>query len=232
MLFNLDTVNVAGDPVAVVAEPVTLAREGGAEFGLSSTGTLVFLPAPPQRTDSFVWVDREGREEAVGAPALPYVYPRISPDGTRVAVDLRDSVNNRDIYIWDFARQNMTRLTDHPTEDLFAVWSRDSQRIFFSSNRNQVFNVFSRAADGAAPSELLLESQRVQMVNSLTPDGTRLMIAEQAEPGNFDIVGLTVGDPQKIERLLTTEYSETMGEVSPDGNWLAYQSDETGQNEV
>ena len=230
--FDLDEMNVAGDPVTVVAGPVRLARDGGAEFGLSTTGTLVYVPAPSLGQRSLVWVDRDGREEAVGAPLLPYVYPRISPDGTRVAVDLRDSVDNRDIYIWDFVRQNMTRLTDHPTEDLFAVWSRDSQRVFFSSNQNDVFNVFFRAADGAAPAALFLESPRVQMVNSLTPDGTRLMIAEQAQPGNFDIVGLAVGDSQEIEQLLTTEYSETSGEVSPDGNWLAYQSDDTGQREV
>ena len=230
--FHLDEMNVAGDPVTVVAGPVRLARDGGAEFGLSSTGTLIYLPAPPPRTDSFVWVDRDGREEAVGAPARSYVYPRISPDGTRVAVDFRDRGNNRDIYIWDFARQNMTRLTDHPTEDLFAVWSRDSQRVFFSSNRNQVFNIFSRAADGAGPAELFFDSPRVHMLGSLTPDGTRLMIAEQGETGNFDIVALTVGEPRTTEPFLATEYAENGGEVSPDGNWLAYRSDETGQREV
>ena len=70
------------------------------------------------------------------------------------------------------------------------------------------------------------------MAQSLTPDGTRLTLAEQGETGNFDIVALTVGEPRTIEPFLATEYAENGGEVSPDGNWLAYRSDETGQREV
>ncbi len=234
MPFDLDTMDVVGDPVTLTEEAVAVAREGGAEFALSMSGTLVYVPARSEGNRTLVWVDREGREEALGAPALRYVYPRISPDGTRVAVDIRRG-GNRDIYIWDFERENMTRLTDHPTEDLFAVWSRDAQRIFFSSDRNGVFNVFSRAADGAGPAELILESPRVHMLTSLTPDGSRLVIAEEASGtggDRFDIVALTVGEPRTIEPVLATTYREIGGEVSPNGNWLAYQSDETGQVEV
>ena len=127
--FDSGSLEVAGAPTTLGVEALASARDGGAQFDISATGTLVYVPPEPEGTSSFVWVDREGREEEVGAPARPYIYPRISPDGTRVAVDVGD--RNRDIYIWDFERENMTRLTDHPTEDLFAVWSRDSQRIFF-----------------------------------------------------------------------------------------------------
>ena len=134
--FDLDTVNIDGDPVTVVAGPITLAREGGAEFGLSTTGTLVYVPAPSRRGDTLVWVDARVARRPSEHRRRRTCIPASRPDGTRVAVDVRDRGNNRDIYIWDFARQNMTRLTDHPTEDLFAVWSRDSQRIFFSSNQN------------------------------------------------------------------------------------------------
>ena len=232
--FDLDALEVVGDPVTLTEEAVAVAREGGAEFDLSMAGTLVYLPARSERNSTLVWVDREGREEPLGAPALRYVYPRISPDGTRLAVDLRRG-GNRDIYIWDFERENMTRLTDHPTEDLFAVWSRDAQRIFFSSDRNGVFDVFSRSADGAGPAELILESPRVHMLNSLTPDESRLVIAEEVSAIGadlFDIVALTVGEPRTIEPVLATTYTEYGGEVSPDGNWLAYQSNEDGQFEV
>ncbi len=234
MPFDLDTLEVMGDPVTLTEAAVAVKRAGGAEFDLSMAGTLVYLPARSEGIYTLVWVDREGREEALGAPALGYIYPRISPDGTRLAVDMRRG-GNRDIYIWDFERENMTRLTNHPTEDLFAVWSRDAQRIFFSSNRNGIFNVFSRAADGAGPAELILESPRVHMLNSLTPDGSRLVIAEEVSAtggDGFDIVALTVGEPRTIEPVLATTYTEYGGEVSPDGNWLAYQSDDNGQMEV
>ncbi len=228
--FDIGSLEVAGAPMTMGVEALASARDGRAEFDISATGTLAYVPTEPEGTSSFVWVDREGREEEVGAPARPYVYPRISPDGTRVAVDVGG--RNRDIYIWDFERENMTRLTDHPTEDLFAVWSRDSQRIFFSSDRNGVFNIFSRAADGAAPAELVFESPRVHMPNSLTPDSSRLMIAEARSGAGFDVIRLTVGATGEIAPVLATEYNEFGAEVSPDGNWMAYQSNETGQMEV
>ena len=224
MPFDSSSLEVAGAPTTLGVEALASARDGGAEFDISATGTLVYVPAEPEGTSSFVWVDREGREEEVGAPVRPYVYPRISPDGTRVAVDVGG--RNRDIYIWDFERENMTRLTDHPTEDLFAVWSRDSQRIFFSSDRNGVFNIFSRAADGAAPAELVFESPRVHMLNSLTPDSSRSMIAEARTGAGFDVVELTVGATRETAPVLATEYTEFGAEVSPDGNWMAYQSNE------
>ena len=79
---------------------------------------------------SLVWVDRRGQEEPIkAAPPRAYVYPRISPDGTRVALDIRDQEN--DIWIWDLARQTLTRLTNAPGQDRNPVWTPDGQRLIF-----------------------------------------------------------------------------------------------------
>ena len=107
---------------------------GVAEFDVARDGTLVYvsggggLSAP--RT--LVWVDRQGHEEAIkSAPARAYVSPRLSPDGTRVAVDIRDQES--DIWVWDFARENLTRVTLDPGIDQAPVWTPNGRRLVFSS---------------------------------------------------------------------------------------------------
>ncbi len=78
---------------------------------------------------TLVWVDRQGREEPLKAPPRAYMYPRLSPDGTQVALDVRDQEN--DIWIWDLARETLTRLTFDPGPDTHPVWTPDGQRMLF-----------------------------------------------------------------------------------------------------
>ena len=149
-----------------------------------------------------------------------------------MAVDFR-SEQNRDLYIWDLERESMNRLTDHATEDFFPVWSRDGHRVFFTSSRSGPLNIFSRSADGAGQAERLIESPTVLMPLASTPDGARLLgIEQKVGATGFDIIGLEVEHPVEIEPLVATEHSETSPTVSPDGNWLAYLSNASGQFEV
>ena len=81
-----------------------------------------------------MWVDRQGREEAIkAAPARPYLYPRLSPDGTRVALEIRDQEN--DVWVWSLARETLTRVTSDPGIDLAPVWMPDGLRLVFTSSR-------------------------------------------------------------------------------------------------
>jgi Tol biopolymer transport system component len=93
-------------------------------------------------TRSLVWVTRQGQETAITVPPRAYVYPRLSPDGTRVALDIHDQDN--DIWIADLARQTLTRLTDAPAQDIYPVWTPDGRRIIFASARAGNFNLFWR----------------------------------------------------------------------------------------
>ena len=125
--FDLDTLSVRGNPVPVVDRVVTKTL-GAANFALASNGTLVYEAGDPTSSAdrSLVWVNREGREEALPAPRRSYVYPRISPDGKRVAFDIRDQQN--DIWMWDFARETLSRLTFDPGLNRAIAWTPDSRR--------------------------------------------------------------------------------------------------------
>ena len=100
------------------------------QFSVADDGSLVYIPgATGKSRDACVWVDRNGTEEAIAAPPREYLYPRMSPDGTRVALDVRDQED--DIWTWDFARKTLTRLTFGPPADEYPAWTRDGRRLIF-----------------------------------------------------------------------------------------------------
>jgi eukaryotic-like serine/threonine-protein kinase len=237
--FDLAKLEVLGDPVPVV-EQVMTASTGAANFSVARNGTLVYVTggAGTQNsgTRSLVWVTRQGREEPIAAPARTYLCPSLSPDGTRVALAINDQ--ERDIWTWDFARQTLTRLTFDPGRDWYPGWTPNGRRIVFISARTGVPNLFSRLADGSGTDERLTTSSHVQFGSpSVSPDGTRLVFTEVMPDTGEDLMwlsidpstGLSAGLP---EPLLQTKFAERNAQISPDGHWLAYESNESGQEEI
>jgi serine/threonine-protein kinase len=201
---------------------------------LAATGTLVYLPGNVGAQRSLAWVDRNGREERLTAPARAYTYPRIAPDGSRVAINILDQ--EQDIWIWDIARQTLTRLTFDPAVDAYPVWTPDSQRIVFLSARAGAFNLYWQAADGTGAANRLTESAHSQVPYSVSSDGAVLILREDAPETRTDLLSLSLapdgakdGGPRP---LVQTMFGEANGEVAPDGRWLAYQSDESGRDEI
>ena len=157
--FDLGRLEVTSDPVPVVEKVTMSGTTGVADFVLSQTGTLVYVPggAGGALARTLVWVNRQGREEPIKAPLRAYSIPRISPDGTRVALDIRDREN--DIWVWDLKREALTRITFDPGSDQAPVWTPDSRRILFSSPRNGVIaNLYWQAADNTGTVERLTTS--------------------------------------------------------------------------
>jgi serine/threonine-protein kinase len=241
--FDPVTLKILSDPVPVVEQVMTLAN-GAAEFSVSRQGALVYVPGGGAR--SLVWVTRQGREEPITAPPRAYMYPRLSPDGTRVAVDISDQ--EQDIWIWDLARQTLTRLTDAPAVDSQPVWTPDGRRIIFASQRAGILNLFWQAADNTGSVERLTTSPNAQGPNAIAPDGTRLLVrysglttgndlgvlrleGPSGRPGATPATPLAAGSRQ-VEPLLQTTFGEQNGEISPDGHWLAYASNESGQSQI
>ena len=142
----------ASTPVDGVQLAVT---EGfNADFDVSATGTLAYVLPTAPRLLTLAWVNpRNGREETISAAGPRRIHsPRISPNGLRVALDIRGE--NRDISVWDFEQKRMTSIASGPTEDLMPAWSPDSARVYFASDRGgRVFRVFSVAADGAGSAQ-------------------------------------------------------------------------------
>jgi serine/threonine-protein kinase len=220
--FDLDTLTVTGNPVGVL-ERVSILASGAADVAVARDGSLVYATgnqagAPPR---TLVWVDRQGREEAIPAPVRTYQHPRLSPDGTKVALDIRDQ--ELDIWVWDFTRTTFTRLTFDPRLDGVPVWTPDGKRIAFASDQSGTRNLFWRAADGTGPVERLSEGEN-QSPLSFSPDGTRLVLFN-----NGDLAVLNLSGDRQTTPLFKTASWEPNAEVSPDGRWLAYQSNESGE---
>jgi serine/threonine-protein kinase len=223
--FDPGTQQTRGDPVSLPGiEILSSADNGAADFAVSDTGTLLFLPPrrPGQALATLSWFDRQGNEDPLPLAPEHYTYPRISPDGSRLALDIAGT--NRDVWIWNIQRKILTRLTAGPTEDILPAWSPDGQRIYFSSNRTGTFDVYSQAADGASRERVEFSGPGTQMVSGFTPDGGRLLLVE-----NFkDVQMLHLGQPNRLEPLLQSEFDEWLPAVSPDGTWVAYESNESG----
>jgi serine/threonine-protein kinase len=204
--------------------------QGGADFDVARNGTLVYVPGGVAATArTLVWLDRQGREEAIKTPSRAYTYPRLAPDGTRIALDIREQEN--DIWVWDLARETLTRLTFDPALDRFPVWTPDSRRIIFASDRAGPSNLYWQAADNTGTVERLTQGPNVQLPDSISPDGSRLVFEEQNPSVN--LMALAMDKDRKAEPLVQSQmYAERNGEISPEGRWLAYQSNESGQFEI
>ncbi len=231
---------VLSDPVRVV-EHVWTKGSGAAEFSVSH-GALVYLPGQANGAEavprSLVWVNREGREEPISAPPRAYVMARLSPDGTRIALEIRDQEN--DIWTWDLAHETLTRITTDPAEDGFPVWTPDGRHILFASARNGVQNVYRQSADGSGTAERLTISPSVQRPLSISPAGTQIVVREgSGNIGRLDLLllhldasGRGATKPPRIEPLVQTLFFEDNGVISPDGRWLAYESNESSQFQI
>jgi serine/threonine-protein kinase len=222
--FDPESLTMRGEPTAV------LTVDGQLEFAVADDGTLLYQAWPVAGDRELVWVGREGREEPIAAPPMTYVYPRLSPDGLRVALDLTHN-GDRDTWIFDLRRGTLERFTNDPSGNPLNAWSPDGRYIAFGSDRFGVTNLFRQAADGGGEAERLLTSTDTQMPINYTPDGRLLFSA--AVPGQQrDIYVLSLDGERRSEPLVATAANELTAEVSPDGRWIAYDSDESGQFEV
>jgi dipeptidyl aminopeptidase/acylaminoacyl peptidase len=221
--FDLDRLEARGASAEVLPHVVSGAQ-GGGNFDVAADGTLAYVNAPaasPGRT--LVWVDRQGKEEPLPVPPRPYFQPRVSPDGKRVAVATGDQEN--DIWIWDLARQTLSRLTFGRSEDFFPVWTADGSHLIFSFGGGvNKPSMFSQPADGTGRAEPI----GTGLPTAVTPDGKRVIYSI----GGRDLMMMTLDQTHRVEPLVQTPANERNGIVSPDGRWLAYESDNSGPFEV
>ena len=230
--FDLKHLDVRGTAVPVLPRLATTGT-GAGDFSVASDGTLVYVDAPSSlatNARTLAWVDRTGKEEAIAAPPRAYNHPRLSPDGTRVALFSSDQEN--DLWIWDLRRLVLTRLTLDANLDSYPVWTRDGARIVFSSNRGASLNLWSQAADGTGAAERLTTSNHGQRVTGITPDGMTVVFDEAVPSTGRDLFQLALDPTRRVTPLLQTKFDELNGIVSPDGRWLAYESNSSGAFEI
>jgi serine/threonine-protein kinase len=198
---------------------------------VAADGTLAYIrgvAGGEQRT--LVWVDRQGRETPIAAPPRAYTYARISPKGGHVVVWGNDQES--DLWVWDFARLTLTRLTFTPGLDNYPVWHPDSRRVLFSSERDGERNLFWQAADGTGAVEQLTRSPNIVQSTGVSPDGTRLIFTETAPTTTEDVMQVELTGSHLVVPLVQSPFTERNGIISPDGRWLAYEANDSGQLEI
>jgi hypothetical protein len=240
--FDLDTLQMVGDAVPMV-DQVRTVLTGAAYYAVSPSGSLVYVTAGPPAHRTLMWVDREGREDPIDVPPRAYVLPRLSPDGTRVALDIRDQEN--DIWIVNLTAADKTprRLTYGPSAEINPVWV-DNTHLAYTSNRLGRWGMYSQAADGSGSAQPLSESDNGRFATSVTPDGTAL-VGHQDGPSVYDVALFPMPRParqatpgsagdagSKVRELVKTRYFEFNADVSPNGRYLAYQSNESGPFQI
>ena len=231
--FDSGALKFTGDPFPV-AENVETDPVGSARFSASTDGTLVFRAGGTGATDRLAWTNRRGeRTGTVGAPGT-YSTPALSPDGTQLAVEVYDlSRQAGDIWLWDLPRDLGSRFTfaDQDVDD--PVWSPDGSRVLYSVARGSFNDLHIKSVGGAGVDSLLFASDQQKLAGSWSPDGQWItyMMRSPSVP-RFDIYGLSLGDSTRPVPLAATPFNEAQAVISPDGKWLAFVSDESGQFEI
>jgi serine/threonine protein kinase/Tol biopolymer transport system component len=235
--FDAQRVEVTGAAVPVVEGVLQSPVTGAAQYSISATGSMAYVPGGVQATQlGLVWVNRNGAEQPLAAPGHAYFMPRLSPDGRRVAVGITESESQ--IWLYDLSRDALTRFTFEGNYNPVPVWTPDGKRIAFESNKEGPPNLFWQLADGSGGLERLNTSENIQVPMSWSRDGKLLAFMDVNSTG-VDIWVLQMGDPspgsgqfRKAQPFLRTPFNEGAPAFSPDARWLAYISDESGRYEI
>jgi Tol biopolymer transport system component len=221
--FSLDTLSAAGEafPIAENARIPSVARDG----------TLVYLDGAPEGAPQLVWLDRRGNKTGeIGQPQQSLGFPALSPDGRLVAVEAEG-----DVWVYDIERGVRTRLSTGPEHDRRPVWSPAGDEVAFTSLRAGNDDIFLRQADGSGEEMLLATTPRHERVSDWSLDGNYLLYHLRSSGDEGDLWYLMRsedGSGWDPHSFLQTSFGEVTPRLSPDGRYVAYLSNESGQYEV
>ncbi|HET9386209.1 MAG TPA: protein kinase [Gemmatimonadales bacterium] len=232
---TLDPARLAlvGNPTPL-AENVALAGSTGhSALSASAAGTIVFRTGSAGGRRQFVWLDRSGGEigkvgeRDSGGPT----NPSMSPDGRRVAM-LRTTNGNVDVWLLDIVRGVLSRFTSDAANDVNPAWSPDGAQIAFQSNRTGVSDLYLKSASGAGGDQVLLSTPEDKAPSDWSRDGGFLLYRNTGPKTGYDLWALPMTGDRKQFSVVQTEFEERDGQFSPDGKWVAYQSNESGRFEI
>jgi len=232
--FDPGTLEVQGDPVEIVSG--VLQSADGAHYSTSREGSLVYVSGgatSPFPEVSAVSIARDGAETMLPVAPGDFASGRISPDGTQMALVV-GSVENFDVWISDITRGTLSRLTTNPGVDTSPMWTLDGSGVVFTSKRSGEWALYRQSVDGRGDAEQLLEIPESAGLfpDSWTPDGTKLVFSYRLLDSSSDVGVLPIDSRDEWGPLLSTAAVERSGDISPDGDWITYVSNETGVPEV
>jgi Tol biopolymer transport system component len=239
--FDLKRLEATGQPAPILEGVVATPAFGAAQFSLSETGNLVYVAGRGGGQNvSIYWMDREGKFTPLRETPGGYLNPAFSPDGKRLALDIFDG-KRRDIWVYEWERDTLTRLTFGGEGNAYPAWTPDGQRIVYSSQeKGGAPNLWWARANGAADAQRLTQSKNLaQFSESWSLDG-KVLAFRQENPGTgSDIFTITIEGDEKSgwkagepKPFVNSPFYEGEPAFSPDGRWLAYVSNESGNFEV
>jgi Tol biopolymer transport system component len=228
--FDTGRLELTGEAIPV-AEQLGIPASAFGRFSVSNTGVLVHRSDAEFSTE-LRWFDRQGTSRGTVGPESLYINPVISPDGSQVMVGRRDrNQPTFDLWLFDLARNLSSRLTFDPGNEWLPLWSPDRKYIAYTMDRRTgKHDLYRRLANGAGEDELVFTSDYNKNLTDWTPDGQFLFFDEATDQGTnvtYVAVSGAKGTP-----YLQGPFNEQNGHVSPDGRWIAYQSDESGRFEI
>ena len=231
--FDADRLAVTGPAMTVLEGVASDLSSGAADFAIAGNGTLIYRPAGPQSTErEYVWVARDGRTETIARGGQFILPPAISPNGVKVALNTGQGYGEGDLFVYDFARETMTRLTFDGTR-MGAVWTPDGRHIVHGTSRGGSEGVYSLSASGGETERLLLKDggEYAVIPEALVPASGQMVILRSGGLGGWSVVTFAPGDDAPSP-LLVNPSAEGGTTLSPDGRWMAYASDVSGQYEI
>jgi len=228
--FDPRTLELTGSAVPVLEDAFVAPFEGNSQFAVSDNGTLIHAPAsllqPPREV---VWVDRQGREEVLLEADRRYSAPSLSPDGRSLAITVEDG--NPDIWVYQLDRKVLNRLTFSPRSEHTPIWYPDGLRIAFVLDAPP-FHLYAVPADGSTEPTAVLESPIDTYVDAVSPDGRWMVVRQLDSEEDYNLGLMEVGAGQDVRPLRNTQFTERFATVSPDGRYVAYESNESGRSEI
>ncbi len=230
--FDATHLRLSGEPFVIAQGIATLANFSWAAFSTAGS-TLAYRAGSGLSIVQLEWRDRKGnRIGTVGEPA-DYTNPALSPDGRTLAVSKRDpDTRTRDIWLFDLTRGTNRRLTFDPADDTSAAFSPDGQRIMFTSSRKGHRDIWQKDASGARDEELVLSSNAEKLLDDWTRDGRYLIFGNLAPGGTREEWALPLFGDRKPFAVISGPRTIQGAQVSADGKWIAYASDESGRQEI
>ena len=236
--FDADTLTREGDPVPV-ADDIGLNPNfpSRAAFWASAAGSLIYFATPPDVKRQLVWMSRDGRRLEGAIPDDAYVTLALSRDGRWLAAERNVSPGttqaNLDIWVWEFARQTMTRLTFDSSREGGPVWSPDGAHLAFYSSRDGVTQIYRKNSSGTGTEERLTDGPLGKVPLDWSRDGRFLLYRQRhAGDANWDLMVLPLEGGREPIAVVATEFNENVARFSPDGRWIAYQANDTGRAEI
>ena len=231
--FNSASGKITGKSVVIASAVGFQPSTYWAALAVGGNGTVIYNTGVGAALSALTWVDRSGKElSRVGEPAV-MANPTLSPDGSRVAVDVADlKANNVDIWLASTSGPGNTRFTFDPSEEVAGIWSPDGSTVAWRAAPAGGCAVFTKRSNGLEREKRIYQAGPIDdfVPNSWSKDG-KFIVATHWAPGHPYLVFVSVADGKETQ-LLNGKSNELDGQVSPDGKWVAYESDESGAWEV